>query len=59
MVGRSTIRVPGLWEVSLKKDKSMAFMQTMFEAYAKAQKASKSKKRKKCNHDSSDSSNSE
>jgi hypothetical protein len=41
-------------------DKGMAFMQTMFKAYAKSQKkASKSKKRKKHNHDSSDSSNSE
>jgi hypothetical protein len=41
-------------------NKSMAFMQTMFEAYVKAnKKANKSKKRKKCNNDSSDSSNSE
>jgi hypothetical protein len=38
-------------------DKSMPFMQTKFEAYAKAsKKAGKSKKRKKCNYDSSDSS---
>jgi hypothetical protein len=38
----------------------MAFMQTMFEAYAKIQKkAVKSKKRKKRNYDSSDSPNSE
>jgi hypothetical protein len=37
----------------------MAFMQSMFEAYAKSQKkAGKSKKRKKCDYDSSDSSNS-
>ncbi len=34
-------------------------MQTMFEAYKKAQKAGKSKKRKSCNYDSSDSSDSE
>jgi hypothetical protein len=41
-------------------DKGMAFMQTMFEAYAKCQKtASKSKKRKKHGYDSSDSSDSE
>ena len=40
--------------------KSMAFMQSMFEAYVKSQKkAGKSKKRKKCNYDSSDSSDSE
>ncbi len=38
----------------------MAFMQTMFQAYAKAKKASKSKKCKKHGeHDSSDSSDSE
>ncbi len=41
-------------------DKNMAFMQSMFEAYAKCQKkASKSKKRKKHDYDSSDSSDSE
>ncbi len=41
-------------------DKGMAFMQSMFKAYAKSQKKSgKSKKRKKCNYDSSDSSDSE
>jgi hypothetical protein len=41
-------------------DKNMAFMQSMFEAYAKSQKkAGKSKTRKKCDYDSSDSSNSE
>jgi hypothetical protein len=41
-------------------DKNMAFMQSMFEAYAKSQKkAGKSKKRKKRNYDSSDSSDSE
>jgi hypothetical protein len=40
-------------------NKSMAFMQTMFEAYAKAKKASKSKKCKKPEDDSSGSSNSE
>jgi hypothetical protein len=41
-------------------NKSMAFMQSMFEAYAKGQKkAGKSKKCKKRNYDSSDSSNSE
>jgi hypothetical protein len=40
-------------------DKSMAFMQTMFEAYAKAKKAGKSKKRKKRDYDSIDSSASE
>ncbi len=41
-------------------DKNMAFMQSMFEAYAKSQKkASKSKKRKKPDYDSSDSSDSE
>ena len=41
-------------------DKSVAFMQSMFEAYAKSQKkAGKSKKRKKRNYDSSDSSDSE
>ncbi len=40
-------------------NKSMAFMQTMFKAYVKAnKKAGKSKKRKKCNYDSSGSSNS-
>ncbi len=38
----------------------MAFMQSMFEAYAKSQKkAGKSKKHKKGDYDSSDSSNSE
>jgi hypothetical protein len=41
-------------------DKGMAFMQTMFEAYAKSQKKTgKSKKCKKRNYDSSDSSDSE
>jgi hypothetical protein len=41
-------------------DKNMAFMQSMFEAYAKSQKkAGKSKKRKKRDYDSSDSSDSE
>jgi hypothetical protein len=41
-------------------DKGMAFMQHMFEAYAKSQKkAGKSKKRKRCSNDSSDSSDSE
>jgi hypothetical protein len=41
-------------------NKDMAFMQSMFEAYAKSpKKASKSKKRKKCAYNSSDSSNSE
>ncbi len=41
-------------------NKNMAFMQSMFVAYAKSQKkASKSKKRKKRDYDSSDSSNSE
>jgi hypothetical protein len=40
-------------------NKGMAFMQTMFEAYAKSQKkAGKSKKRKKRDFDSSDSSDS-
>jgi hypothetical protein len=38
--------------------KSMAFMQTISEAYTKAKKASKSKKRKKCENDSYSSSNS-
>ncbi len=38
----------------------MAFMQSMFEAYAKSQKkAGRSKKRKKRDYDSSDSSNNE
>ena len=38
----------------------MAFMQSLFKAYAKKQKkAGKSKKRKKCDYNSSDSSNSE
>jgi hypothetical protein len=41
-------------------NKGMAFMQHMFEAYAKAnKKVGKSKKRKKCDNDSSDSYNSE
>jgi hypothetical protein len=41
-------------------NKSMEFMQSMFEAYVKIQKkAGKSKKRKKCDYDSSDSSDSE
>jgi hypothetical protein len=41
-------------------DKGMAFMLTMFEAYAKSQKkAGKFKKCKKRNYDSSDSSDSE
>jgi hypothetical protein len=41
-------------------NKGMAFMQTMFEAYAKSQKkAGKSEQRKICAYDSSDSSNSE
>jgi hypothetical protein len=39
-------------------NKSMAFMQTMFKAYVKAnKKVGKSKKRKKRDYDSSDSSN--
>jgi hypothetical protein len=41
-------------------NQNMAFMQSMFKAYAKSQKkASKSKKHKKRDYDSSDSSNSE
>jgi hypothetical protein len=41
-------------------NKGMAFMQTMFKAYAKGQKkAGKPKKRKRHDNDSSDSSNSE
>ncbi len=41
-------------------NKSMAFMQSMFEACVKSQKkAGKSKKHKKCDYDSSDSSDSE
>ncbi len=41
-------------------DKSMAFMQSMFEAYVKSQeKAGKSKKRKKHDYNSSDSSDNE
>jgi hypothetical protein len=40
-------------------NKSMAFMQTIFEAYVKAQKAGRSKKRKKRDYDSCDSSESE
>jgi hypothetical protein len=41
-------------------DMSMAFMQSMLEAYVKSQKkAGKSKKHKKCDYDSSDSSDSE
>ncbi len=41
-------------------NKSMAFMQSMFEAYVRSQKkAGKSKKRKKRDYDSSDSSNGE
>jgi hypothetical protein len=41
-------------------DKSLALMQSMFEAYVKSQKkAGKSKKRKKRDYDSSDSSDSE
>jgi hypothetical protein len=41
-------------------NKDMAFMQSMFEAYAESQKkAGKSKKCKKCDYDSSDSSDSE
>jgi hypothetical protein len=41
-------------------DKGMAFMQSMFEAYAKSQKkAGKSKKHKKRDNNSSDSSDSE
>jgi hypothetical protein len=41
-------------------NKDMAFMQSMFEAYAKSQKkAGKSKKRKKHDYDSIDSSDSE
>jgi hypothetical protein len=41
-------------------NKGMAFMQTMFDAYAKSQeKAGKSKKRNKRGYDSSDSSGSE
>ncbi len=39
-------------------NKSIAFMQTMFEAYVKAKKAGKSKKRKKRDYDSSNSSDS-
>jgi hypothetical protein len=42
------------------RDKGIAFMQSMFEAYVKSQKkATKSKKCKKHDYDSSDSSNSE
>jgi hypothetical protein len=41
-------------------NKNMAFMQSMFESYAKSKKkAGKPKKRKKRDYDSSDSSNSE
>jgi hypothetical protein len=41
-------------------NKGMAFMQSMFEAYAKSQKkAGKSKKHKKCDYNSSNSSVSE
>jgi hypothetical protein len=41
-------------------NKSMAFMQSMVEAYAKSQnKAGKSKECMRCNNDSSDSVNSE
>jgi hypothetical protein len=41
-------------------NKGMAFMQSMFKAYAKSQKkAGESKKHKKCDYDSSDSSDSE
>ncbi len=40
-------------------DKQMAFMQTMFEAYAKTKKARKSKKHNKLEYNSSDNSNSE
>jgi hypothetical protein len=41
-------------------NKGMAFMQTIFKAYAKSQKkAGKSKKCKRCSNDSSDSSDSE
>ncbi len=41
-------------------NKSIAFMQTMFEAYVKSKKkAGKSKKLKRCGYDSSDSSDSE
>jgi hypothetical protein len=40
-------------------NKSMAFMQSMFEAYVKAKKTGESKKHKKCGYDSSDSSDSE
>jgi hypothetical protein len=41
-------------------NKSMASMQSMFEAYVKSQKkAGKSKKSEKCDYESSDSSNSE
>ncbi len=36
-------------------NRSMAFIQTMFEAYVKAKKAGKTKKRKKFDCDSSDS----
>ncbi len=53
----------GMWGILNKKsggDKSLAFMQSMFEAYVKIQKkAGKSKKRKKRDYDSSDSSDSE
>jgi hypothetical protein len=38
-------------------NKSMAFMQTMFETYVKAKKAGKSEKHKKRDYDSSSSSN--
>jgi hypothetical protein len=40
-------------------NKSMAFMQNMFEAYVKAKKAGKSKKRKILDYDSSSTSGSE
>ncbi len=40
-------------------NKSMAFMQTKFEAYVKAQRAGKSKKGKQRNYDSSDRSDNE
>jgi hypothetical protein len=40
-------------------NKSMAFMQTMFEAYVKAKKAGQSNKLTKCDYDSSSSSDSE
>jgi hypothetical protein len=60
-----TAMVSPLWQQQVSPlsprslNKSMTFMQTMFDTYVKAKKAGKSKKHKKCDYYSSSSFDSE